>query len=354
MEPFPNTRANIQTRREFGSTVVAIPALLSVLSNMKGQQMSAPDTDEALLPADFTFGTVYTPREAHRLLKPGRGLAPVPRVGLPFWWDPQAKLLVNPTNNSFDPNIGPADYQLSAAILNFKASERELGADVWKKLSNNAQVNINPASVSAEGDLLNWVLMTGIETAQNIFGGKDGQLASLNQNNKPTETLQKSEAVVFRKGQCSLAITINAQKKQSIWDKLLSALYAFTGSSVFGILPIPKLYQTAVKSVTAALKQLQDQSKVIRVLAGNSYDYKLYEGANPGSDLVFRPGHWVVLDSEFAAAHMDRDRNNLSKIYLDVPGLLYELKDSNDQPVDTTYTVVDLRLSEATTSERKS
>lgn len=349
MEPIASIKPNIQTRREFGSSVLGIPALLSALSNVKGQNVSAPDTDEALPSAEFTFGTVYTTREAHRLLQPGRGLGPGPRVGLPFWWDPKAKLLVNPINNSFDPNIKPANYQLSAAILSFKASQRELGGNVWKKLSNNAQVNINPASISADGDVLNWVLMTGIEIAKNIFGGKDGQLASLNQNNKPTDTLQKPEAVIFRKGQCSLAITINAQKKQSIWDKLLSAIQAFAGSPVFGVLPIPKLYETAVKSVTAALKQLQDQSKVIRVLAGNSYDYKLYEGANPGSDLVFRPGHWVVLDSEFATAHMDRD-HNLSKISLDVPGLLYELKDANDQPVDTTYTVVDLRLSETAAS----
>lgn len=351
MEPVAG-KSNMQTRREFGSSALGMAALFTAFSNVGGQEVPVPDSDETLPSADFTFGTVYTGYETRRLLQPGKGLGPGPRVGIPFWWDREAKLLVNPTNNTFDPSIKAADYQLSAAILSFRASQRELGANVWRRLSNNAQVNINPASLSVDGDILNWVLMTGIEIAQNIFGGKDGQLASVNQNNKPTDTLPKSEAVVFRKGQCSLAITINAQRKESIWDKLLRAIQAFAGSAVFGVLPIPKLYQTALKSVTAALKQLQDQSKVIRVLAGNSYEYKLYNGANSSADLTFRPGHWVIVDSEFARAHMDQNYN-LSKIYLDVPGLLYELKDANDRPVDTTYTIVDLRLSEASASGEK-
>jgi hypothetical protein len=109
------------------------------------------------------------------------------------------------------------------------------------------------------------------------------------------------------------------------------------------MLPIPKLYQTAIQSVTASLSQLQTQSNLIKILGGNSYGYKLYKGANSDADLTFRPGHWVLLNSEFAAAHMD-SKSNLSGIYLDIPGLLYQLKDSNNQVVDTTYAVVNLDL----------
>lgn len=343
-----------QTRREFGSSALGLAALVAGLPSVQAQQEplanAVGESQSGLV--EFAFGTVYTRQEAHRLLRPSKGLAPRTRVGLPFWWDKQAKLLVNPTNNTFDTSIKTGDYQLSATVLNFRASQRELG-DVWKKLTNNAQLNINPASVSSEGDTLDWILMTGINVAQSIFSGRDGQLATLSQNNKPTNSLQKSEAVTFRKGKCSIGITINAQKKQSVWDRLLSAIKAFTGSTVFGILPIPKLYQTAIQSVTVALNQLQVQSKVIKVLGGNSYEYKLYEGANSHADLIFRPGHWVVLDSEFAEAHMDRNRN-LSGIYLDVPGLLYQLKDSNNQLADTTYTVVDLDLSSVSFSHGES
>jgi hypothetical protein len=172
------------------------------------------------------------------------------------------------------------------------------------------------------------------------------QLATLAKNNTPTQGLQKSEAVLFKKGNCTLGITINAQKKKSVWDFLLGAAKSFAGSAVFGILPIPKLYQTAITSVTAALDQLNTQSNLIAVLEGRSYEYKLYEGASVDADVVFRPGHWVVMDSEFAAARMDRSRN-LAGVYLDIPGLLYQLKDANNQLVDTTYTVLDLNLERA-------
>lgn len=326
-------------------------AILGGLSSAHAEPWPASDAvGEGLRElTEFPFGKAYGSEEALRLLRPPKQLdARKPaRVGLPFWWDKQAKVLVNPTNNKFDSSIKPGDYRLETAILNFKASKEELG-DVWEGLSNNCQLNINPKSVSSEGDNLEWILMTGISIAQSIFSAKDGQLAALSQNNKPTEALQKSEAVVFKKGNCTLGITINAQKKKSVWDTLLGVVKAFAGSTVFGILPIPKLYQTAITSVTAALDQLRAQSKVIEVLGGRSYEYKLYAGANAGADLVFRPGHWVVIDSEFAHAHMD-DSGNLSHVYLDIPGLLYQLKDANNRAVDSTYTVVDLNLARVAT-----
>jgi hypothetical protein len=292
----------------------------------------------------FKFGRINTAEEARQLLRPQRNVRALgaARIGLPFWWDKDAKTLVNPTNVAFDPSIKAADYQLSAQLLNFRASQNELG-DVWNQLTNNAQLNLNPGSVSPEGDSLQWVVMTAINVAQGLFSSKDPQLAPLTQNNKPTDTLRPAEAVTFKKGVCSLAITLSAQKKRSLWDKLLSVVKAFTGSSIFGMLPIPKLYQTAIQSVTASLNQLQTQSSLITVLGGNSYDYKLYSGASSNADLTFRPGHWVVIDSNFAAAHMDT-KSNLAGVYLDIPGLLYQLKDSNNQVVDTTYTVAELDL----------
>jgi hypothetical protein len=300
--------------------------------------------------SEFPFGKTYSGEDVQRLLRPPRGIdtGRTVRVGVPFWWDKGAKMLVNPTNNKFDSSIKPGDYRLETTVLNFRASRRELG-DVWERMENNCQLNINPKSVSSEGDKLEWILMTGINIAQDIFSTKDTQLAALTQNNKPTEVLQKSEAVLFKKGNCTLGITINAQKKKSVWDSLLGVVKKFTGSAVFGVLPIPKLYQTAIQSVTAALGQLMTQSRVIEVLGGMSYEYQLYGGANARADLVFRPGRWVVLDSEFAQAHMDRN-HNLAGVYLDIPGLLYQLKDANNQSVDTTYTVLDLNLDRVPTA----
>lgn len=335
-----------QTRRQFVETSTA--ALVALLAgDSVGQEhhsASGQIHHNTTSSRHFTFGQIYTGEETIRLLRSGPALSlagPTP-IGLPFWWDPSEKKLVNPTNLSFDPTITAADYQLTATLLNFRASLKELG-DVWQKLSNNAQLNLNPGSVSAEGDDIQWIIMTGINVAQGLFGNTGKDPAQLNQNNKPTNSFRPAEATIFKKGVCSLSLTLSAQKKKSVWDKLLAAVKAFTGSSVFGMLPIPKLYQTAVQSVTASLEQLKSQSNLIPVLTGNSYNYKLYSGANPSADLVFRPGHWVVINSAYAAAHMDANKN-LSDTVLDIPGLLYQLKDKNNQVVDTTYTVAQLDL----------
>jgi len=58
---------------------------------------------------------------------------------------------------------------------------------------------------------------------------------------------------------------------------------------------------------------------------------------------MFRPGKWVILDSQFASANMD-SKSDLSGVYLDIPGLLYQSNDSKNQVIDTTYTVADLEL----------
>ncbi len=182
---------------------------------------------------------------------------------------------MNATNVVFDPQLTPADYKLAATLLSFRASQSDLG-DVWSRLTNNAQLNINPASVSSEGDPLNWILMTGIKLAQNLLNTNDRQSVSLSQKstasnsgNKPTATLAAPEAVVFKKGVCQLAVTLEAQKKQSVWDRLLGLLN--TSSSVIGLLPIPKLYQSALTSITSSLSQLEGNSanaRLITVLGG--------------------------------------------------------------------------------------
>src|SRR6185437_15752237 len=99
----------------------------------------------------------------------------------PFWWDSTAKKLVNGTNVQFDQGITAADYQLATTLLTFRASQKDLG-DVWNKLTNNAQLNINPASISSDGDTLNWVLMTGVKLAQGLLNKNDSQSVSLQAN----------------------------------------------------------------------------------------------------------------------------------------------------------------------------
>jgi hypothetical protein len=336
-----------QSRRNFIESSTATLATLLTSTNLAFSQKSVAKQSRQAQPTSghFNFGDIYDAEETKQLLlhpEHGKLLGGPTGTGLPFWWDVDAKTLVNPTNVTFDPKVTAADYQLAATLLNFRASQTELG-DVWKKLTNNAQLNINPGSVSDEGDPLQWIVMTGINVAQSIFSPKDSHLAPLTQNNKPTDTLRPAEAATFKKGICSLAITLSAQKKNSLWDKLLATVKAVVGSPIFGMLPIPKLYQTAIQSVTASLNQLESQSHLVTVLGGRSYNYKLYQGANSGADLTFRPGHWVVIDSTFAAAHMD-SKSNLVGVYLDIPGLLYQLKDKNNQVVDTTYTVAYLDL----------
>ena len=349
----------LPNRRVFvASSAAAFATLMSGASF--GQASGTTNEQQTSSGLDhFNFGKVYSQAETKALVLPSKGAkgttfaAP---TGIPFWWDSKANKLVNGTNVQFDPQITTADYKLAATLLSFRASEKDLG-DVWKKLTNNAQLNINPASVSAEGDPLNWILMTGIKLAQGLLNKNDSQSVSLSQtstssnnSNKPTAALASSEAVVFKKGICQLAVTLEAQQKQSVWDRLLGLLK--TGSSIVGLLPIPKLYQTALNSVLASLNQLQTQTKnsnLITVLGGMSYNYKLYDGANSGADLTLRPGKWVFIDSGFAQDNFD-SQNNLKDVHLFVGGELYQVTDQNNKPIDTTYVVVNVDLSKAATA----
>ena len=144
-----------------------------------------------------------------------------------------------------------------------------------EQVGEQRSIEYKSASVSSEGDPLNWILMTGVKLAQSLLNKNDSQSVSLSQastsaksGNKPTAPIASSpEAVVFKKGICQLAVTLEAQQKQSVWDRLLGLLN--TASSVIGVKPIPKLYQTALTSVTSSLSQLEAQSaktKLITIL----------------------------------------------------------------------------------------
>jgi len=359
-------KSNYSNRRSFvASSAVAMAGLLgSTASGRLLAQTAATQAEAVGEPEDkpFHFGRTYTSSETRRLVLPGegtRGGAPFAApTGIPFWWDPDAKKLVNPTNIKFDSEITAADYQLAATLRSFRASQKDLGP-VFSRLTNNAQLNINPSSVSTEGDPLSWIMMTGIKVAEGLLNKNDSQSMSLspstqsgatnNKANEPTAQLSSSESVVIKNGVCQLAVTLQAQRKNSFWDKLLSAVKSFSNSSIFGLLPIPKLYQTALQSITASLNQLNTQSPLTTVLGGMSYNYKLYSGANKSADLTLRSGHWVFLDSGFAQDHFDQS-NNLKDVYLNIPHLLYQLTDSSNQPIDTTYVVVYLDLTKTTTS----
>jgi hypothetical protein len=349
-------------RREFVGASIAAALSGAVLSNAKGavgQAASSTSVDASAkvkVPRHFkhfNFDVSYTNDETKQLLlgssriESSAAAPAAPRIGLPFWWDKDAQMLVNPYNVKYDPTITAGDYSVTATIENFRASQAELG-DVWNKLTNNAQLRFTAGSTSAEDDPLKWILITGIDVADKVFARGDKQLAPLNQNNTPTEQLRPAEQVTIKKGLCTLQLNIAAQKKHSFWDTLLSVVKKFENSSVFGLLPIPKIYLDTATAVTTAFDQLTSQSKLLPVLTGKSYEFRIYDGS-PTADLKFRPGHWVILDSDFAAKNMDTN-SNLPNIKLDIPGLLYQLKDKNNQPVDTTYSVTNVLLNQAQAS----
>jgi hypothetical protein len=155
-------KSTYPSRGEFlSSSAKGLGAILAGIACASGQTAQNSEFRAGMkLMGGFPFGRTYTREEAQNLLRPPRGLVAGGRVGLPFWWDREAKVLVNPTNNKFDSRIRPGDYTLQASILNFRASQRELKGDVWEKMGNNCQLNINPKSVSSEGDKLDWILMT--------------------------------------------------------------------------------------------------------------------------------------------------------------------------------------------------
>jgi hypothetical protein len=307
----------------------------------------------------FNFAKPYTPTEAREIFARSQaqrrvknyvamlGAPSFANPAMPYWWDPDKKFLIHPANLSYDNAIKAADYQLTASVLNFRASEIELGQDVFGKLTDNAQLQLSAGSSDKNNELVNWVMMTGVDIVSSLFSKKDGQLVPLTQNNSPTSALRPSEAVVVKNGICNLAMNVVAQKKKSLWDRLLAAVHAIMGSPVFGILPIPKLYLDAANSIASALQELTKVSNLITVLNSQPYPFKLYEGAAGFADMKFRPGHWVVVNGDFAASSWDADRN-LPGVKLDIRGF-YRLINPSGQPIDTTYTVAEIDLTKLLT-----
>jgi len=346
-------------RREFVGASIAAALLggggAEVATAQSGSATSVAPAAKIKVPKGFkhfNFDASYTSDQSQGLLKPGptekSGPPPSsPRIGLPFWWDKDAQMLVNPYNVKYDSSVTAGDYSVGATIENFRVSLTELG-DVWNRLTNNAQLNFTVGSTSPEDDPIKWILMSGIDVADNIFAKSDKQLAPLSQNNTPTEQLRPAEQVTIKKGFATLQLNIAAQKKHSFWDTLLAVVKKFENSPIFGVLPIPKIYLDTATAVTTAFDQLASQSQLLPVLTGKAYEFRIYDGS-PATDLKFRPGHWVILDSVFATKNMDTN-SNLPKIKLDIPGLLYQLKDANNQPIDTTYSVANIRLSQASSS----
>lgn len=265
-----------------------------------------------------------------------------------FYWDMDQKKLVNPFNLKADPSISKdKSYTINAEVLNFHPSSTDAD-DVWSNLQTNLQLTFRTQATDANGDALTSITMAGLNFAQEFLGGKDGKLLSVPSTNGGNNltSFAPSEQVSITNGEVSLMVGLAGQKKGSFWDTLVAIFKQVTDSPVFGLLPIPKLYQTAADTIGTLLSQLNQAQGLVQVLNGKKLQFRIYDGSsfNP---FVLRPGYWVILDAQVASGHMDSKTHDINDWMLDLPGQLYELKDNNGEAVDITYSVAEILLPEA-------
>jgi hypothetical protein len=256
-----------------------------------------------------------------------------------FYWDQAAKKMVNPFNLQADASTKPGTYSINAELLSFHPSSADSNG-IWKDLSNNLQVTFNIQAAEPSGDLVQWLTMAGLQIASDFMSGQDSRLLSLTDNNQMTD-FRPAEQVQIVNGQVDMMVSLAGQKKKSFWDDLLQIFKSVTDSPIFGLLPIPKLYSTAVSALNAFFNQVEQQQRLIKVLSGKKLKFRIYDGTSTNPFLL-KPGYWVILDAQAAASHMDNMQN--LDLVLDVPGQLYEVKDKDNRPVDITYCVAQILL----------
>lgn len=270
---------------------------------------------------------------------------PVPaRSSVFFFWDPTAKLLINPYNLTADASTKPGNYSIATEVYNFHPSSVDDNA-VWSQLGTNLQITFTAQAADDNNDIFQWIILAGLQFASNFLGGADGKLLSAGDQAQLTSKVPASQQIEVTNGAVSLSVGLAGQKKKGFWDEFIQVFtgVASAAAPVLGVLPIPKLAESAVDAVSSLLTQVEQQEKLIQVLAGKLLPFRLYDGTS-SNPFLLKAGTWIVMDATEAGPHIDAADNNIHDIVLDVPGQLWELKDKNGAAVDMTYSVLNILL----------
>ena len=358
--PADGTRGTNLGRRDFvrSSSVVLLasalpqPDLASAI-----QQSAALPTRGQKIGGFFRWNDTYTNQDVEKLYqkRPGdwstrlqideafrldiaRGVLR-DRRHMIFFYDADAKKMVNPLN--VKPTLQPGGYSMEATIRNFHVSKKDFDG-IWRKLKPDAQMQLALTASAPDDDDLTWTLMNGIDI---FLGGKleglDQRLRPLLENNKPTSKFRPSAKIEVRSGSGEFQLQVAAQKKESIWRKILSIGGAVVNSPLFATLPIPKLVPQGLQFVNAVLDHLESTERLTPIWTSAKIPFRLYEGARKANPFALRPGFWATIDRTFAEQHLDANQN-LTDVFLNLGGQFFELATANGQPINANYSVMEL------------
>jgi hypothetical protein len=337
-------------RRGFLTSTVG-PLAVGTIAELLGVGISGQSVAAAASQGDrfFDFQSTHTRDELYALyLKkyPHSKILSQPlaaRTSVFFYWDPQAKVLVNPFNLKDDGKMKPGTYSVNAEVYNFHPSTSD-DDQIWSQLDSNVQMTFSLQAADSNNDLFQWIVLAGLNFADQYLQGKDNKLLSISDNNQLTNKIPTSQQVQISDGQVSMKIGLAGQKKKSWWDDFIQIFSAVANSPMLGLLPLPKLALSTADAVGSLLNQVEHQQKLVPVLQGKKLPFRLYDGTSTNPFLL-KAGTWVVMDSQAALSHISGDDHNINDIVLDIPDQLYELKmKQGGAPVDMTYSVLNILL----------
>lgn len=270
-----------------------------------------------------------------------------PAASIIFCWDPTLLQFINPFNVAVNPSIlTTGTYVLQSNIYNFHSSSTDL-KNLFKDNANNVQINFT-AQTQQDGEDITWIIKSALSVASDFLGGSDKQsVSTANSPNQLTNIPVPQDQVVIQTSLVSIWFGLAAQKRQGIWDKILSGIGLIANSPLFAVVPMAKLVNETVSAVTQMTSQIEAQEKPTQILQGNRLDCRI-AGNEASAPFALRSGFWLIANFSEIEQFIDHgDKDNLKKNFiLDIASQQYDVvdQDNNFTPIDVTYAVISLSL----------
>ena len=274
-----------------------------------------------------------------------------PAASIIYYWDPTLLQFINPFNVVVDPSISTTkSYVLQSNIYNFHSSSTDL-KNLFKDNANNVQINFT-AQTQQDGEDITWIIKSALSMAGDLLGGSDKQsVSTASSPNQLTNIPVPQDQVVIQTSLVSIWFGLAAQKKEGIWDKILSAIGLIANSPLFAVVPMAKLVSETVNAVTQMTNQIESQEQPTQILQGNRLDCRI-AGDETSAPFALRSGFWLIANFSEIEQFIDHtNKDNLKKnIIMDIADQQYDVVDQDNKftPIDVTYAIINLSLTAKT------
>jgi hypothetical protein len=297
-------------------------------------------------------GLTYFERQQSRRALPIQAVAAeAPAASAIYFWDSAQAQFIAPNNLTVDPSTKPGSYVLQASVFSFHSSSADM-QNLFANNANNVQINF-AAEAMQNGELVTWIVNAALSTAQNWIGGADNRSVSASgSQNQLTNIPAPQDQIAISDGEVSITLALQAQKKGSWWDTVLSALGAVTNSPLFAVVPMAKLIGQTVDAITEMTSKIEQTEKLVVILQGSKLECKIYDTGVSTQPYVLKPGFWLMANYSEISPYVDfGNKENLKQgIILDFADQQYDVLDTNNnhKPIDVTYSVIEMTLSPKT------